>query len=72
MRAVSRVGTAGRSPWKRASRTNRVLKALNGVGQATFPADVAHKGKYTFEVLNMKSKATGKPRTEIVEAEDME
>ncbi|MEK7469885.1 MAG: hypothetical protein AAB074_21160 [Planctomycetota bacterium] len=49
-----------------------MLKALNGVGQATFPADVAHKGKYTFEVLNMKSKATGKPRTEIVEAEDME
>ncbi|MCC6740628.1 MAG: hypothetical protein IT452_16415 [Planctomycetia bacterium] len=48
---------------------HRALKALNRVGQATFADDVAHKGKYAFEVLNRKNKATGKPKAEKVAAE---
>jgi len=55
-----------RNPESEASRRDRALKALNRVGQATFAADVAHKGKSTFEVLNRKNKATGKPKAEKV------
>ncbi len=68
MTAFERTGHCRRSTAQKSAEASasppepegRRRKARRRIGQSTFAADVAHKGKYTFEVLN-RNKATGKP-----------